>query len=294
MAWPTSSLPSFKPGQGASPWASIAPQGPAMNPQGLFQPQASSSGFDPNTGMPYRPQFQSILGQDGNLKAPFSASATTAGNPALVNSDMSPWLGAQNKRISAQEAAMGDQVNANTSLSLGSGMSGLAASGGLDSGARERLMTSANAQRMQGLAGAGQQAMASRAQADIQAQQMTQDLNRYNADVQNKYNFFNADAANRMSAFNAGNAIGGLGAQNAFNADVYAQDMGAWGAARTADAQAALAGREDPGLLGMGGVLGTGIGGQRGVLGTGVLGGGRLIDTRKWGGGGGGVTGFGI
>jgi hypothetical protein len=40
--------------------------------------------------------------------------------------------------------------------------------------------------------------------------------------------------------------------------------------------------QEDPGLLGMGGLLGTGIGGQKGLLGTGIISKGSLIDTSHW------------
>lgn len=44
----------------------------------------------------------------------------------------------------------------------------------------------------------------------------------------------------------------------------------------------ALNEQEDPGLLGMGGMLGTGIGGNKGLLGTGVLAKGKLVDTSNW------------
>ena len=204
-------------------------------------------------GRPVRPDFMSILGPGGGLKAPYTATAST------VSTDMSPWLGLQTERIGREHEMMRDRLAGDSAVGLGTGMSNLAASGGLDSGARERLMTASNAQRMRGLSDLSQQASASRMGAGIAAEQMGREAER-----------FNSGLLTNTSQFNAGNAIGGVGAQNLFNSNIYNQDMGAWGAAKTADAMAAAARKEDPGLLGMGGVLGTGLGGQKGILGTGI------------------------
>lgn len=212
---------------------------------------APASGIDPATGMPYRPKFQSIFTPGGGLASPYSAEAGTA-NFRSLSTDTNPWMQLQNQRISGEQNDMRDRAMSDANVGLGTGMSQLASSGGIDSGARERLMTSSDANRMRSLSGIGQQGAASRLDAGIQAEQMKRQAEQFNADAFNRNSMFNTDAANRMSTFNAGNAINGMAGQNAFNMEMYGQDMGAWGAAKTAEAQAAAANKKKP-LFGIGG-----------------------------------------
>lgn len=204
---------------------------PTPRPAAIVTPSAQTS---PN-GMPSRPEFQSILNSDGSLQSPFRAGFTNAAAHTM-STDMSPWLGLQGDRISQEQANSRDQLNRDTSLSIGSGFSNLAATGGLDSGARERMVTSANMNRMQGLSGVGQQSAASRLDAAIQAEMMKKQAQQFNAGARNQNSIFNAGAQNQNSIFNTGNAISGRMGQNAFNSEMYGQDMQAWGAGKTADA----------------------------------------------------------
>lgn len=277
-SFPNTRKPPMQAAPSASPWGGMPSAMPSMAPQ----PVQSRSGFDPATGMPYRPEFQSILGAGGGLGDPFKAGYKKM-TAHTVSDDMNPWLGLQQQKIGQEQASMRDRLSGDVNVGLGTGMSNLAASGGIDSGARERLMAASAAQRTRGLSDINQQASASRLGAGIAAEQMGREAERYNAGALDRGSAFNASAFNNNSQFNAGNAIGGAGMQNAFNADVYGQDMQAWGAGQTAEAQLAAANQENPGLFGMGGFLGSGAGGNKGLLGTGVLGGGRAIDTRGWG-----------
>lgn len=202
---------------------------------------------------PQRPEFQSILGPGGGLQSQYMASAQgytpSTYEAQKMSTNMNPWLSLQKQRISGEQAQNQDRLQGDVQTGIGSGFSNLAASGGLDSGARERLMTSSNAQRMRGMTDLNAQSSASRLDAGMQAEMMRKQAQQFNAQAQNQAGQFNAGAQNQAGAFgagaqnqasmfNTGNAIGGVGAQNAFNSNVYNQQMGAWGAGRTADAMA--------------------------------------------------------
>jgi hypothetical protein len=200
--------------------------------------------------LPQRPVFNPITDKSGNLKDPFKADLKSA-EAHTVSTNMSPWTNLQNKRINDQANYQRDQLSRDTSMGIGSGVSNLAASGGLDSGARERMMQSAQAQRLQGNAGVGQAAANQRSDTAIQAEMMKRQGQQFNAQALNQNSQYNAGAFNQNQAFNAQNAIGGVAGQNAFNNDIYAQDMTAWGAKQTSDAAMAAANKQDPGLLGV-------------------------------------------
>jgi len=237
-----------------------------MTPMQIVNPAAETR----PDGRPVRPGFQSILGSSGNLLSPFQANANQA-SAFTMKTDMNPWMNLQNKQIGLEQSGMRDQLNRDTNLGLGTGMSNLAASGGIDSGARERMVTNSAAQRTQGLSGIGQQSALARNNVGIQGEQMKQQADQFNTNALNQNSQFNAGVLNQNSQFNASNAIGGMGMQNAFNSNLFNQDMAGWGAQKTADAQARAANKEEPGFLGMGGALGTGIGGEGGMLGTGLF-----------------------
>jgi hypothetical protein len=83
--------------------------------------------------------------------------------------------------------------------------------------------------------------------------------------------FQNREMDMRAQQYNIDNAVNEQNAKRGFDMNMYNTNMGAWAGAQMGKAQY---NQESPGLLGMGGFLGTGLGGNKGILGTGLFGGG--------------------
>lgn len=139
-----------------------------------------------------------------------------------------------------------------------SNVSAMGQGGGVDAGSRERLLRSrgvADANAKASIYGTGAASMGSAAIADQNYKQnllgtITQ------ADIQ-------AEMANK------GNAIADARGGNMYGLEQWNKLGDIYGSDQMAKATEAAANREDPGMLGMGGFLGTGMGGNKGLGGSG-------------------------
>lgn len=159
----------------------------------------------------------------------------------------SPWLNMQLGKNEADTRAMRDIAGRDASNASGMAMSNLAMSGGLDSGARERIATSGGLGRMNALQDVSRQG----------------NMNKFNLGIEDERQKLSIlqqlpgqrlDRASYMSGIDAGNIGRAYGAHTG----QYQEGMKAWGADKTADAIAA-GGSGNGGLLGGGGFMGTGV-----------------------------------
>lgn len=214
-----------------------------------------------------------------------------------LSNDLSNPAKARMGLIDQQRRAGIDAMNQNVAGATAGGMSNLAASGGMDSGARQRLQSDAIKSRMSGVAGAYNAANQQKSQVGIQdltnqyelqrsLPGMYMDFGRQEMDAQ-KFNAglgmdkINAyarqgnleddrrmladrfNATNNMTAqqYNIDNAMNDKRADDAFAMDKWQTGNAAQAGQFTADAQNYYAKQQaDRGLLGnKGGLLGTGI-----------------------------------
>lgn len=151
-------------------------------------------------GLPFEPDFMSTVSSTGQLKSPFKLST-----------DMSPWIGMQ-KQMNAQGAnAAGDQAGVNANVATGNAASSLAASGGLESGARERLFAGGELNRIDALG-------------NISGQKNLADLN---VDMAGK------EMSDARMTTNLNNQIQGVNAKNIFNMSKYGEQMKGYAADKT-------------------------------------------------------------
>ena len=158
-------------------------------------------------GTPKAPTFTGITDKDGNLDPKFKLSDGT-GYAGIANA--ANQQGATNASNVAAQSNMGAQANARTAL---------ATRGGLSGGAALRL------------AETGQQNLANNRQ-DIQ-NTMMKNAN----DIQSKQ----FDITRQAEQGNIGNLVSNQSALNAFNLGQYKDQMQAWAADKSANAQAAAA-----------------------------------------------------
>lgn len=226
------------------------------------------------------------------------AGAALAGLSARsLSNDLSSQAQARMGLIDQQRRAGMDAMNANVAGSAAGAMSNLAASGGMDSGARQRLASDAIKARMAGASGLYNQAAQNKSQVgitdlanqyDLQTRMpgMFMDYGRnqmaadqFNAglgmDKINAYqnqarmeddramiaNRDNVDNAMKAGQFNIQNQIADRGASDAFDMDKWKTQNAARAGQFTADSQNYYAQQQSKrGLLGnKGGLLGTGI-----------------------------------
>lgn len=134
--------------------------------------------------------------------------------------------------IYKQQTALIDQntgreinsLNADTTRGYETGLSNLAQSGGLDSGARERLQTASQQSGLNASSNVYAQSGADKAQAGVN-------------DAQLKVNLMGstADAETNANRFNVQNAIGDTGNFNAYSQNAYGQIGDIYGSGKSAD-----------------------------------------------------------
>lgn len=243
---------------------------------GMFQDDPALQGI-----MNAMPGYQSIRNPDGTLANNYAVGQAV--DPNMVKSLYAPaqssLAGLSAMASAPGMTAMGQQQDAMMSgAALGSardaGQSALdrmAMQGGVSSGAGERLANQNMVNEAGAVSGAHNQAMLS----DLGFKQnLTAQLPSMYGQLAGSESNGLLSAANMNSAndrFNAANAIGDVGNLN--NAMLGGWQTGAsvYGNDQVAKAQQAAANKEDPGLLGQGGVLGTGLGGNKGFLGSGLF-----------------------
>lgn len=230
----------------------------------------------------------------GNAAAGLALTGLSARS---LSNDLSSQAKARMGLIDQQRRSGMDAMNANVAGSTSGAMSNLAASGGMDSGARQRLASDAIKARMAGASGLYNQAAQNKSQVgitdlanqyDLQTRmpgmfmdygrnQMTAD--QFNAglgmDKINAYqnqarmeddrsmiaNRDNVDNAMRAGQFNVQNQIADRNASDAWDMDKWKNQNAARAGQFTADSQNYYANQQaNRGLLGNnGGILGTGI-----------------------------------
>lgn len=154
----------------------------------------------PTGGLPFEPNFTSILNEGGRLK-----------NPYHIKTDMSPWVTMQQNLNNNRATSAISEAGIGADVATGNAASSLAQTGGVDAGARERLFGAGEMARMGAAADIRGQANDANLQADLTGQQMSMDAQR--ANVQN--------------------AISGVAGQNVFDMAKYGEQMKGYAANKT-------------------------------------------------------------
>jgi len=240
--WDIDAINSYLSAHPQNPSASVpnnmgVPATPApIDEGGSYFPTYSQTGYEKEAGIS-APQYLSSLDSSGALKTPFAIDPTQseafrAMQQTAQSTDLSPWAKMQEQSLGTQTAQQRDQTNAQGQGSTNAAMEQLMTSGnGLDSGSRA-LVTGM---------GARSNIMANQ---NIGAQQTANDLQIQQQDAQTKASMLGqvANAETGAQAANAQTANQDLQNANVFSSNRYNQQMQAWGANKTADAQVAAAG----------------------------------------------------
>lgn len=196
----------------------------------------SSNGSDSlKAGFAYEPHYASFQGADRKGLDALTSRAMAKGD--------SPWLKMMGSKIDAQTSGLRDQATKDASVAQGQGMSNLAMSGGLDSGARERMASQSALGRMGAVQGASQLGTMGKLDAGLQDEQaklsILQSLPQHEMAFSNQINDnarYNTDIYNRTQAGNVDNRIADVARGNASDLYKYGQQMQGYGADRTAAA----------------------------------------------------------
>jgi hypothetical protein len=190
----------------------------------------------------------------------------------------SPWMNMQLQKAELDKQDAIGQNQRQTAGDVATAESGLAMRGGMGSGSRERIArsglsmnnlanqnvyrTAANNNVNLGIADENQKLdlLKTIPGMDLAGAQYTAGLNQSNNATKNAATQYNAGVDMDAQKFNALGGISGKSGVNAYNSNVYNQNMAGWGAGMSADA---IANQKNPGLFGSGGILGTGIGGNK-------------------------------
>ncbi len=193
---------------------------------------ASMSDYIYNESGIQSPSYVSLTNADGSLKSQYSydpmQSSAFAKEAAIANDPgLSQWATLQQQ---SNNSATQKQQDLSASRSLGSTNQAMqqmeATGGGSNSGASAFLASQ----------GARNQMMAGQ---NISSQGAANNLNIAQSDAQNKQQMLGqvASAQTAALAANANTQLTANQSQNAFNANQYNQQMAAWGAQQTANAQ---------------------------------------------------------
>jgi hypothetical protein len=203
---------------------------------GSFYPGSTQTNFEKQAGVNAQ-QYYSMLDANGQLKSPFAVDPTKSDSfnqmKATANSTaLSPWAAMQEKSLGLQTSGLRDQTNAQQQGANDTAMQQLMTQGGgSNSGARALVAAMGSKANIM-------------ANQNIGSQAAGQDLGIQQADAQNKAQMLGQVANTETSALgaNAQTGINDLAQENTFASNRYNQQMQAWGAAQTANAQAAAAG----------------------------------------------------
>lgn len=187
------------------------------------------------------PDYQSMLVQKGGKKM--------VDDPYRIDpGQIDNIYKAQSKQIDVGAKKNLDDLATQTSQGIDTATSNLAQGGGFDAGSAARLAQTGLANRIT----AGQDIYGGAAMAKAGAAAQA------------------AQGKVAATQFNANTAIGDNANLNNYAFSGWGKLGDIYGSGQIADAMAAQANKEDPGLLGQGGILGTGLGGSKGLLGSGV------------------------
>lgn len=209
------------------------------------------------------PGYSSITGPNGELDPRYKFTPGGAGYDGIKGlataTGPSDMYKSQVGLIDATTRGQIDDLRQEGAIGTGSGLGMLASSGGLDSGARERMAASGNRAMMEGGSNIFKGAALAKGNAGV-------------ADAGMKYDAMGrlAGMDNQAQAMNLGNTIGDLRGRDEFAMGTWGKLGDIYGTGVAADAMSNAANAPDGGLLGGGGFLGTGIGGEKGLFGTGI------------------------
>lgn len=207
-----------------------------INAGGSYFPQATQTDYEKKAGVG-TPQYMSMLDESGKLKAPFQFNPSNSAafqkmSGIAMDPGLSPWASLQKTSLAEQTKSARDNANATAQGSTTNALDKLASTGGGVSGGANLWAA------MQGARNATQ------ANQNISNQQMMSELGLEQTDAQNKQQML-GQVSNTETGAEAANTQSGLSDlqnQNAFNTNRYNQQMAAWGAQKTADAQRAAQG----------------------------------------------------
>lgn len=217
--------------------------------------QLKAQGLNPD-GSPIAPTFNSIVGENGALSNNYALGAWQNVNPDTQALDVykqtalrdagssSPWAKLMLDKQGVEQAQAADNAGAAANNTFLSAATRLAQSGGLSGGSRERMARQAGQQAFIGRQGVERQGQLDRLniQGQDESNRMSQLSNLQGMqNTQADINFKNQSAGNEVQKYNISNLLGENNAQRAFDSNVYNQRMSAWGANKSADAQARYA-----------------------------------------------------
>lgn len=204
---------------------------------GSYYPDAQQTNYESQAGVS-APQYYSSLDGDGNLKSPFQVDPTQSAvfkqmSDNAMSTDLSPWAKMQQQALQASTAQQRDQTNAQQMGANDTALQSLMLTGG-GTNSGSRAMTAAMGDKANIMANQ-----------NIGSQSAASDLSIQQQDAQNKAAMLGqvANTETSAQAANAGTANQDLSNENQFAANRYTQQMQAWGAQKTADAQAQAAGK---------------------------------------------------
>lgn len=215
--------------------------GPGITQGGSYYPESMQTNYESQAGVS-APQYYSSLDQSGNLRTPFvidptQSSAFKTMQDTATSTDLSPWAKMQEQSLANQTQSQRDQSNAQTQGATGTAIDKMMMSGnGADSGSRALALAMGDRSNIM-------------ANQNIGSQQTAQDLGIQQTDAQNKASML-GQVMNTQTSAQAANAQAGLqdlSNENQFEANRYTQQMQAWGAQKTADAQAQAAAQQGGG-----------------------------------------------
>jgi hypothetical protein len=221
-------------------------------------------------GRPIRNNYLASTDMNGNLLNQFSLTGklgddvnlNTQGMDAIrgraLSTEQSPWAKMATDKLAIEEQNAADKANRQGAAAQNQAYNELASRGGLSGGQRERLAM----QGQRGLFQANQdiknQGLLNRLNVNLQDQQSKdQMLMQLPGMDMNKANFDQSQRAYRNTAqdLDIQRGMKDVTGLNAFNAGAYTDEMQAWGAAKSADAQAKAARSSGGGGL-LGGLFG--------------------------------------
>lgn len=208
-------------------------------------------------GTPKGPEFNSGLNGDGTLKNQYQLSPWQTVNPDTAGYDTfkgealrnagtdSPWAKLQLEKLGVENAQRADDAAAGANNSMLSAVSRLAQTGGIGSGARERLLKQGAQQGFIQRQQVGRQGMLDKLGVQTQDEQNRvsglkdlQGMSNQQADIQ----FKNQQQGLAINQYNNDNLLKATQGLNANNQNTYNQRMQAWAAGKSADAQRAASG----------------------------------------------------
>lgn len=198
------------------------------------------------SSVPKPPEYQNISA-NGNLLGGYKTasqqsemygrgSAASALKDRAMSTGDSPWLQLQMQKQGIEEDALRGRA-AQESMGAGAAaQSALAMRGGMGSGSRERIARDMGRNLNMARQGVAQQGMLGRV--GLRTQDDASKLSALTGltGEEGILGRFNAQQRQQNEQFNMGTKLSDVQGRNAFNENRYGQQMGAWGAGRTADA----------------------------------------------------------